>query len=194
MTRTGQRTNGSTGVGRVVVALLMAMAACVATVSSAAADARPGFSGQAREAGLSGAEARALQAEIDANLAKWGGKQVSANRIKLPGGDLTLALPGEKYARDLGTKGGAQAAGNCPSTYVCAYKGENFTGTQLNFFTCGTLNRITWNTTGSWRNAQKSTLYAKFYSEDKVLRWTSPGGYSEDASADWRWVWYLSPC
>lgn len=51
MTRTRQRTYRSTGVGRVVVALLMAMAACVATVSSAAADARPGFSAQAREPG-----------------------------------------------------------------------------------------------------------------------------------------------
>ncbi|WP_097913162.1 RICIN domain-containing protein [Streptomyces sp. b84] len=57
MIRTGQRTNRSTGEGRVVVALLMAVAACVATVSQAAADAGPGFSGQARETGLSGAEA-----------------------------------------------------------------------------------------------------------------------------------------
>ncbi|MFC8075188.1 peptidase inhibitor family I36 protein [Streptomyces sp. NPDC057307] len=216
MTWNPQRTHRSTGVGRLAVALMLALAACVTTVGAANADTRPDrqapterldltnrqklpsradFAAQARGAGLTGSEAKALQAEANAHLAKWGGTQTAANRIQLPGGELTLVLPGEKYARDLNAKGGARtAAASCPYTYVCAYPGRDFTGTELRLFTCDYQARIYWSGTGSWINNQRSALRAKFYDSGRVLRWTSPGGYSEDRAADWTWVWYLSPC
>ncbi|MCZ4122818.1 peptidase inhibitor family I36 protein [Streptomyces sp. H39-S7] len=145
---------------------------------------------------MSASEARGLQTKVDAAAAKWGGTQVAANKIRLSGGELTLTLPGEKYTRDLNATGTSAAVANppCPYTYVCAYEGRNFTGAYLSLFTCDTLNYIPFTEVGSWKNNQRAALRAKFYSKDKVLRWTSPGGYSEDPAADWSWVWYLSPC
>ncbi|MCZ0980717.1 peptidase inhibitor family I36 protein [Streptomyces diastatochromogenes] len=174
----------------------MTLAAFAAAPGTAgAATGGDAFAAQARSAGLTGAQAKSLQNRVDGYLAKTGGTQVGANKIALPGGELLLTLPGEKRARDLDTKdAGAGLLAGCPYTYVCAYKYENFTGDQMNFFDCNTLNPIGWSTTGSWINNQKSTLYAKFYDKAKVLRWTSPGGPSSDAHADWSWVYYLSPC
>ena len=190
---------------RVVIALMAALAACVATAGTAGAAsaddrarvgtvAAPDFSAQAEAAGLSRTEAASLQARADADAAKWGGTQVAANKIRVPGGELILALPGEKRARDLGAAGGAGAAASCPYTYVCAYSGPDFTGTELRLFTCDYPVRIYWSGTGSWINNQRAALTAKFYDANGYLGWTSPGGYSEDRYADWTWVYWLSPC
>ncbi|MFF0432875.1 peptidase inhibitor family I36 protein [Streptomyces sp. NPDC004327] len=188
------------GPGKLLAALVVALVALVAVPGAASAADGPrtaanDFSAQAERAGLTAAQARSLQQRVDGYLAENHGTQIAANKIALPGGELLLTLPGERKVRDLDApKAGLGVTSACPSTYVCAYKYENFTGDQLNLFTCNTLNLINWYTTGSWINAQRSTLYAKFYDSDKILRWTSPGGYSSDAHADWRWVWYLSPC
>ncbi|MFD3652003.1 peptidase inhibitor family I36 protein [Streptomyces sp. NPDC058620] len=204
--RTERRFRGSTGVGRVVIALMLTLAACVATAGTAGAAAvtesargtsgvaAPDFSAQARGAGLSGAEAASLQAKVDARLAEWGGTQVAANKILLPQAEVTLPLPGERSARDLDAAGGAVAAASCPYTYVCAFSGPDFTGTKIALFTCDSPYRIYWSGTGSWINNQRAALTAKFYDSSQILRWTSPGGYSEDRYADWSWVYWLSPC
>ncbi len=65
MTLTRQRTNRPTGVGRVVAALLMTMAASAATVSPATADAGPGFSGQGLPPLISPQEARHISTSAD---------------------------------------------------------------------------------------------------------------------------------
>ncbi|MFI2733565.1 peptidase inhibitor family I36 protein [Streptomyces sp. NPDC018711] len=173
-----------------MLALLALMAAPSAAGAATGGDA---FAAQARSAGLTGAQAKSLQKQVDAYLAKSGGTQVGANKIALPGGELLLPLPGEERARDLDAPAGVAAA-SCPYTYVCAYYGQNYTGSELRLFTCNYPVYINWYTTGSWINNQRAELRAKFYDKSGVLRWTSPGGYSSDPAADWRWVGYLSPC
>ncbi|MFB7124198.1 peptidase inhibitor family I36 protein [Kitasatospora sp. NPDC056273] len=183
-------------------AVAAALAVCVAPAASAATGAggsgagQAGFSAQARDLGLSGAQARSLQDRVDDYLAKTpGASQVAVNKIALPGGELLLPLPGEERARDLAAKGDSPAlSSGCPYTYVCAYSGTNFTGEELRLFTCNYPVRIYWTGTGSWINNQRSTLYARFYGADGNVGWTSPGGYSEDRAAPWGWVYWLSPC
>ncbi|MFI8914825.1 peptidase inhibitor family I36 protein [Streptomyces sp. NPDC053513] len=191
-----QSSSRTRGWAKVFTALLMAVLALVAAPSAAGAATGGGeFAAQARAAGLTGAQAKSLQERVDGYLAKVHGTQIGANKIAVPGGELLLALPGEEHARDLGSKdAGVGVLAGCPYTYVCAYSGENFGGDELRLFTCNYPVRIYWNTTGSWINNQRSTLYARFYDRDGIVRWTSPGGYSEDRHADWRWVWWLSPC
>ncbi|WP_406060942.1 hypothetical protein OG462_25165 [Streptomyces sp. NBC_01077] len=193
------------GWGKLLAALAMALLALVATPAAAgaadmadtASGPRTDFSAQVRSAGLTGTEARSLQARVDGYLAKMPGTQVGANKIALAGGigELVLTLPGERYARDL-TAPNAElgAAAGCPYTYVCAYPYEDFVGEELRLFTCNYPVRIYWGGTGSWINNQRSTLYARFYDLNGNLGWTSPGGYSEDRHAPWGWVGWLSPC
>ncbi|WP_432006138.1 peptidase inhibitor family I36 protein [Streptomyces parvus] len=192
---------GTSGWASALAALVTALAVLVATPTAAGAGdaargARADFTAQATSAGLSGAEAKGLQVRVDGYLAKMPGTQVGANKIDLAGGgELLLALPGERNARDLTAPDtGVGAAADCPYTYVCAYPYENFGGDQLRLYTCDYLTYIPWTGTGSWINNQRSTLYAKFYGSNGRLGWTSPGGYSEDRHAPWGWVWWLSPC
>ncbi|MGW6691841.1 peptidase inhibitor family I36 protein [Streptomyces sp. NPDC054961] len=187
----------SDGLGKLLAALVMALLVLVAAPGAAgAADgARADFTAQAASAGLNATQARSLQKRVDGYLASTKGTQIGANKIALPGGELLLALPGEQKARDLDAAAvpGDTVAG-CHYSYVCAYMNEDFTGDRFDMFTCNHLFRITWNTTGSWINNQRPTLYARFYDQNKALGYTSPGGLSYDPSADWRWVWYVSPC
>ncbi|MFD9357253.1 hypothetical protein [Streptomyces sp. NPDC060031] len=187
----------SDGLGKLLTALVMALLALMAAPGAAgAADgARADFAVQAASAGLNATQARSLQKRVDGYLASTKGTQIGANKIALPGGELLLALPGEQKARDLDAAAvPGDTVEGCRYSYVCAYKYEDFTGDRFDMFTCNHLFRITWNTTGSWINNQRSTLYATFYDRNTVPQWSSPGGLSYDAAADWRWVWYVSPC
>lgn len=190
--------------GRTVVALVMTFFAVVATASAAgAADGGAGnggggrdFAAQAERLGLSGSEARSLQGRVDTYLARSGGTRVAVDKIRLDGGgELLLALPGERKAREAGARSDARgAAASCPYTYVCAYSGPNFTGDELRLFTCNYPVRIYWSGVGSWINNQRAALRARFYDVNGNVGWTSPGGYSEDRNAPWGWVYWLSPC
>ncbi len=187
----------SDGLGKLLAALVVAFLVLMAAPGAAgAADgARADFAAQATSAGLNAAQARSLQKRVDGYLASTKGTQVGANKIALPGGELLLALPGEQKARDLDAAAvPGDTVNGCRYSYVCAYMYENFNGDRFDMFTCNHLFRITWNTTGSWINNQRADLYATFYSRDQVARWTSEGGLSWDESADWSWVWYVSPC
>jgi len=203
MTKPKQESLPTGAWAKALAALTVTLLALFATPATAgAADASrgttlTGFTAQARSAGLSGTEAKGLQARVDGYLAKMpGARQVGANKIALVGGgELLLTLPGERNARDLtAPDAGLGVAAGCPYTYVCAYEYENFVGTEMRMFTCNHLNPIPWTGTGSWINNQRSTLYAKFYDLQGNLGWTSPGGYSEDPHAPWGWVGWLSPC
>ncbi|MFI6643383.1 hypothetical protein [Streptomyces sp. NPDC050504] len=185
--------------GKIAVALLTALLALVGTTGAAGAASAPrddggrAFAAQAREAGLTAAQARSLQARVDGYLAKTGGRQVAINKIDLGGGTLLLTLPGEERGRDLSVPGSKTAAASCPWTYMCAWPGENFTGDGLMLFTCGVKTYIPWTGTGSWISNQRAALIAKFYDVNGNVGWTTPGGTS-DAHAPWGWVYHLSPC
>lgn len=151
------------------------------------------FAAQAQKAGLTPVEAHALQSRADGYVSQLGGTQTALNRIQLPGGaTIALALPGETYART--AEGASLAAGPaCPYTYFCAYFRPNFTSDVMMFTECGS-NVIPWSSTGSWINNQTPGTRAKFLSSDGIVRWTDPGAYDTDDSADWSWVAYLKPC
>lgn len=196
---TDTRSSRSSALGKVIAALVMALLALVGTTGAAGAASAPngagdrGFAAQAREVGLTAAQAKSLQARVDGYLAKTGGTQVSINKIDLGKGILLLTLPGEERARDVAAFGADAAAASCPWTYMCAWPRENFAGDGLMLFTCGVKTPIPWAGTGSWISNQRAALIAKFYDVNGNVGWTTPGGTS-DAHAPWGWVYHLSPC
>lgn len=120
-------------------ALVLALG--IAPVSSAASTvpATPGgneqdFAAQAREWGLTDAQANALQDRVENYLAKTGGTQVAANRIQLEGADIVLALPEERTDRDLGARA---AVFGCQYGHLCAFSGPYFEGDVIDMYHCG---------------------------------------------------------
>ncbi|MFC9606719.1 hypothetical protein ACFTTN_25080 [Streptomyces niveus] len=193
-----QGTFKSTALGRILIALTMTFFVCVTTMSTAGASAgtasdNPDFTKQARGLGLTGAQARSLQSRADDYLAKTGGTQVSVNEIRVKAGAvLTLALPGEKYARNLDGMAGANSAQGyvCPYGSLCAYSLRNYEGDAIDI-RC-TYISMPWSGNGSWHNNQVTGRKAFFYDSNFNLGWTSPGASSWDADAPWGWVYWLS--
>lgn len=188
----------SSAAGRIVVAVMMTFFAFVATTGAAGASAdrgRPDFSAQAQGLGLTSSQAETLQARANGYLAKTGGIQVAVNKIELQAGAvLLLALPGEKYARDLAGKPGARTATYCPYDWMCAYEGTGYTGDQINMYYCNLYYGIPWRDNGSWHNNQSAGTRAEFFDTNGNLGWTSPGAESWDDVAPWEWVGSISPC
>lgn len=151
------------------------------------------FMSQSKSLGLTPAQAKALQAEAEVNVARTGGTQVAPNKIDLGGATMTLAVPGEKYARDLTQPRSTRAAASCAHGHMCAYRGRNYSGNTIDMYRCADY-RIPWATRGSWINNQTAGTRARFKSSDGVVRWTSPGAYSSDPDADWSWVHWVRNC
>lgn len=181
MLRNKRRVTGSFG-------LLAVLALFAALLPGGAAQADQGgakFGAQSQAAGLSTDQADALQAEVDAYLAKLGSgaEQVAPDRIKMAGVEVILAVPGEK-----------RAAADCAYYYFCAYEYEYFQGTVVRAKDCGAYYGIPWYTTGSWINNQTSGTRARVnYVND--THWYVPGAYSEQSTGmGWSRVWSVVPC
>lgn len=186
-------------------AIALALAGCLATAGQATAGTASasgaGFGAQSRAAGLSAAQSRTLQAQVDAQLAQEGGAQTAANEVTLANGtEILLVLPGETYARDLDgtaprTASTLAAPASCGSYTFCAYTGANFTGTVKRQRLCSeTIDVRTWTGTGSWSNNQSSGTRAKMYGSAGELRYTTPGAYSEDRSGSWNTIHKIDAC
>lgn len=156
--------------------------------------AHPDFTAQARKAGLTGAQARELQTRVDEYLARMGGTQVAANRIDLKGGDIVVAVPGEKYTRDLNTPAVAHPHDACPYGDFCMFTGTGFTGSQFNLYTCGTYDLSNWNGNGSYDNNQTPGTAAKMLDRNYNVIDTTPGAYWLQSTYDWTPVWHVVPC
>ncbi|GGT30897.1 peptidase inhibitor family I36 protein [Streptomyces purpureus] len=182
------------GIARLVTALagiFVVLVGGLATAGAAGAASTPGFQAQARNAGLSAGQAEGLQAQVDAYKERTGGVQTAPNKIAFPGGELTVVVPGEKYARDLSDPVGTLAA--CQHLRFCAYSGTNFTGSQINMYTCRTYN-IPWSGDGSWDNNQSSGTRAKMYNSSGSLIYTTPGARSYDKVGSWTPVYKVRNC
>lgn len=146
-----------------------------------------GFEAQARDAGLSGAQAEVLQAQVEAEAQRSGGTQTAANEIRLPdGSELLLPLPGEAYARDLDAPvrvRDQQAPSSCGSYTFCAYSGTNFTGTVKRQLLCSEPISIVWNGPGSWSTDQSSGTRARMDNGSGRLIHTTPGAPRKTATA-----------
>ncbi|MFK4222367.1 hypothetical protein [Streptomyces sp. NPDC019890] len=161
--------------------------------SSTGSGSGQGFTAQAKQAGLTTAEARQLQRTVDGYLTTVGGKQVAPNRIELAGqGEIVVAMPGERYARDLSSPAGTRAA--CPYENFCMWTGTGFTGTQFNLWKCGTYDLSNWNGPGSWSNNQTPGTRARFLDRGYNTIYTTPGAYANSAYYNWTPVWHVVPC
>ncbi|MGW1712731.1 peptidase inhibitor family I36 protein [Streptomyces sp. NPDC002156] len=165
--------------------------------SAGTAQADTAFGAQARAAGLTQVQADALQTEVEGNLARLGGRQVSANEIRLAeGATLLIPVPGEKYARDLTSPAGTRtaAAWECDYGWFCMYRGENGTGERLALYYCQDRLLDNWTGYGSWWNNQTPGTQAQFKDRNRNVIFTTPGASSWDDSYYWTPVWYVKPC
>ncbi|MCW2902316.1 MAG: hypothetical protein JWO67_4581 [Streptosporangiaceae bacterium] len=199
---TEHRTSRQTGLGRVAAALAGASLALVTAVGTASAatgsgNGHPDFAGQARSAGLTGSQAKALQARVGAYRATMGGTQEAINKIRLgDSGVVLLALPGEKRARDLNASGGVQAASYaCNYHHFCAYQHSGFTGDIIDSTACAdTALNNGWSSGGSWINNQTTGTKARMKNNQFKVIYTTPGAYSSDSNGNWGPVAYIRPC
>lgn len=183
-------------IAAVVTGLTGPATAATSAISATSATSATGngqeFAAQAKHAGLTGAEAKQLQTTVDGYLATQGGTQVAANKIALPGrGEIVVALPGERQARDLTA---AKSARACPYENFCMYTGTNYTGTQFNLWQCQTYDLSNWNYPGSWINNQTPGTRARFLDRNYNTIYTTPGAYSYSSYYNWAPVWHVIPC
>jgi len=172
-----------------------------ASAANAQADTDTAFAKQARTGGLTAERADALQTKVDRLLSRDGGRQVSANEIRLAdGASLLVAVPGEKYARDLtkttsaptGTR--SAAAWECDYEYFCMYRGQNGTGDRLALYTCVDHALSNWTGYGSWYNNQTPGTQAKLKDRNRNVLVTTVGAPSYHPSFNWDPIWYVRPC
>jgi hypothetical protein len=159
---------------------------------------------QAKGAGLSSAQARTLQTRVDRYVADYHGTQIAANKIAANGMYITLALPGEKYARDLPAASGVRPADvwqdrcldGSPvySGWFCLYKGETFQGDVLSMYTCGNHSIYGWYGNGSWVNDQTRGTVALLRSANWSYAYYTPGAYASSYSFNWTPVDVVHPC
>src|SRR4051812_737526 len=95
-------------------ALLAVSTAGLTGTAAAQTAGHAGFAAQVEQAGLTTAQARGLQVKVDHYLATQGGTQVAANKIAVKGGEIIVAVPGERYARDLARPASVHPRGACP--------------------------------------------------------------------------------
>jgi hypothetical protein len=184
---------------RAVVAVAATGGMVLGTGGAAGADAGAGaFSAQARSVGLSSAEARELQSAVTAEIVRGGGTRVGLNKIERPGATVLLPLPGERYAHDLDAPASRTAAGRlmadpCPRLNFCQYADINFQGIVEQRSSCADYrNYLVYD--GSWKNNQSRNTVTYMRDKAGVIRYATPGAYSEDNVAPWNWVGSIKVC
>ncbi|GAA0913494.1 hypothetical protein [Virgisporangium aurantiacum] len=160
-------------------------------VHSGAADAQEPFAAQVKSAGLTTAQARTLQARIDALLAAEGGTQIGANRVRWAdgSGDTTVPLPGEARARTLGV--GAQAE-LCDYGYLCLFQYQWFGGDRRMLYFCE--DHSTPYSFNSYINNQTYGTRAVFKSVFKAPIHITDGAPSSKVWFDGSTTYYIKAC
>ncbi|MFJ8654040.1 hypothetical protein ACIRNU_17045 [Streptomyces rochei] len=82
---------------------------------------------------------------------------------------------------------GAQALA-CDYGHLCML----VNGTKFDFYKCQTWELSNWTGDGPFTNNQTPGTVAKFYNQDRSVRWTSTA--YEAGTATWDPIWYLRPC
>ncbi|MFJ2177779.1 hypothetical protein ACIOHE_33420 [Streptomyces sp. NPDC087851] len=150
---------------------------------------RQTYAAQTDRAGLTHDQAASLQERVDGYLGRLAGsRQVSANKITMPGGDVTVAAPGRRSARDLALPPVSnRLPAACGSGHLCLYRG----GDTLDYYRCGTYS-LSWTGDGTFNNNQTRNTRARFLNSDRSERWShvAPG----TGTASWTPVYYVVPC
>jgi Peptidase inhibitor family I36 len=174
--------------GAATLAVAIAVAGSAHAVGTAATATDLPFGEQARTLGLSDTQAGELQEKVTTYLDRLGGKQVAINEIDLDhGGFVLVTLPGETYARDLDNPS-VRDLSDCRAGYLCAFSGNNFTGTVVGISSCATHLDSRGGTQGSYANKLSSGTRGTFVIKDGsggVRRSFTPPAPSQ--SSTWNW-------
>jgi hypothetical protein len=172
---------------RLLAVLAVGVFSLTASAGLAGAESTQGsYTAQARQLGLTTAQAADLQQVADSAQATYGGRRIAIDRIRVNDGmDIVLKLPGAA------TKTAAEA---CPFKHMCAWGKPNFQGSYyLDMFHCQ-WNQIRFAGTGSWINNQYRGTVSIFRDDSGVARWQDNGAYDSDYEADWNWVHWVENC
>lgn len=163
-----------------MTAAAVALVASQLLVGSASAAPAPDYAAQSRAAGLTATQADKLQDRVEEYVTSHkGARQVAADKVAIPGGDVTLAVPG--------TTPGTTAI-SCSSGWLCIQDGY---GDRYNYYYCGYYDF--WGIgDGVFNNNQTWGTVAKFYNRDGSLRWTNTA--KDTGTASWTPVWHIRPC
>ncbi|QXE39361.1 hypothetical protein KQY30_23355 [Streptomyces sp. GMY02] len=126
-------------------------------------------------------EASKLQQKIDRYVDTHPGtEQISANKVRIPGGTLTVAVPG--------TTPRTAAAPSCSHGWLCIQDGL---GDYYDYYDCGYYEF--WGIgDGTFNNDQTSGTVARFYNSDGTQRWSNTA--KDTGTASWSPVYYIRPC
>jgi hypothetical protein len=140
------------------------------------------FMGSASAApAMTDAQTAQLQTRVAAYTATHpAAHRISANTLAIPGGTVTLAVPGSTTHSDL--------AISCGSGHLCIRDGYN---DYYDYYYCGYY-QFTGLGDGVFNNNQTSGTVAKFYNSDGSLRWTNTA--KDTGTASWTPVYYIRPC
>ncbi|MFF4490057.1 hypothetical protein ACFY0F_26820 [Streptomyces sp. NPDC001544] len=179
--------------------LLMAMTGILALAFSAQAGpaeaASSSYTAQAQRAGLTATQAKALQQKVNEVADQTHGRQTGPNTVAFRGGNVTVAVPGEKYARDLRDTYTPAASDSCPYGNFCGFTGSAYTGTEYDFYYCGSYDTHRYLLFGgSWSNNQTKHRRVKMYGSDGSRIYTTPNAFYHTASGDWGPVYSLETC
>ncbi|MFC8509852.1 hypothetical protein ACFU3J_29530 [Streptomyces sp. NPDC057411] len=174
------------GMTAAAAALFMGTALSAHASTPTAPDEQQTYSRQARAAGLTEQQAGQLQRQVDAVLAQEpGARQTSANAFAIPGGTLTLPVPGRTETRDLASPDAALA---CNDGHLCIRDGR---GVNYDYYRCGyyDFNGIG---DGTFNNNQTPGTRARFYNSDGSERWSNVA--KDSGTASWTPVYHIRPC
>lgn len=138
-------------------------------------------------AGLTGTQRAGLQRDVTRYVRETGGRQVAANVVDFPGGSVTVAVPGERYARDLRTQAQPASSADCLSGDFCAWSGANYTGSRKAYYICQSVLPFAGGT-GSIFNHQTGGAVTTFYlkpNPDGATAMYLAAGYGD---ASWNWA------
>jgi hypothetical protein len=148
------------------------------------------FATQATSAGLAPDQARTLQARVDGYLVRFGGTQVSANKIQyVDGATLLLSLPGERQAREMT----ATAAAGCEGRHMCAWQHTDYSGDKIDLFFCNDVHPVPWVGQGIWFNNQDRGTTARFL-DNNHNEIANTGPAPSQGLMNWTPTFYIDPC
>nr|WP_155073978.1 hypothetical protein [Streptomyces taklimakanensis] len=105
--------------------------------------------------------------------------RVSGNKLRIPGGTVTLAVPGSTVDA---------SAISCSSGWLCI---QDAYGDRYNYYYCGYYDF--WGLgDGVFNNNQTWGTVARFYNRDHSLRWTNTA--KDTGTASWTPVYHIRPC
>lgn len=189
------------GFGIKTAAIAALGVALVALVGQGAAAAAPGnqagpsaeFAAQARQVGLTPAQAATLQREIDEVVRKTGGTQVTVNKVVKPGMNILVPLPGERVAREY-NQVAPLAAPNCRRGYFCTWNQRYYEGYQVDYYYCNDWQVIDFSGLGSYFNNQTGGARARFFDDERRSLGSSLPPGQGDESIYWGPYYFIDPC